>query len=237
MNKVLIKKRKEIFGEIPYDKAYSLSEAIFLIKRYATAKFNESIDAAINLGVDSCKSDQVIRGVTVLPHGSGRAVKVAVFAQGDDVEKAKSAGADFVGLEDLAKYIQEGKDTDFDVVIATPETMRVVGKLGQILGPRGLMPNPKLGTVTTDLVLAIRNAKQGEARYRTDKNGIIHCAIGKANFKEKALEENLQSILADIKKIKPNTIRGTYLKKLTLSSTMGPSFVIDRATLGNMNLV
>lgn len=232
---MLTKRRKNILSEMASDKVYSLSEAITLVKQYATAKFNESVDVAINLGVDSRKSDQVIRGVTILPHGSGRIVKVAVFAQEDNIEKAKSAGADIVGLEDLAEHIQKG-NIDFDIVIATPETMRIVGKLGQILGPRGLMPNPKLGTVTTDVVLAVRNAKQGEARYRTDKNGIIHCTIGKANFKEKALKENLQSVVIDIKKVKPNTIKGTYLKKLTLSSTMGPGVVVDRSALENVNL-
>ncbi len=213
------------------DKTYPLSEAIKLIKECAKAKFNESIDVAINLGIDSRKSDQAIRGATVLPHGSGRTVKVAVFAQGDNVEKAKAAGADIVGLDDLAERIQGG-DIDFDVVIATPETMRVVGKLGQVLGPRGLMPNPKVGTVTTDVASAVKNAKQGQVRYRTDKNGIIHCTIGKVNFEEKALEENFLALLNDIKKAKPSAAKGTYLKKLTLSSTMGPGIAIDRTTVG-----
>ncbi|ABS76565.1 50S ribosomal protein L1 [Coxiella burnetii] len=227
----LTKKRKTLAEKVQRDKAYPLSEAIKLIKECAKAKFNESIDVAINLGIDSRKSDQAIRGATVLPHGSGRTVKVAVFAQGDNVEKAKAAGADIVGLDDLAERIQGG-DIDFDVVIATPETMRVVGKLGQVLGPRGLMPNPKVGTVTTDVASAVKNAKQGQVRYRTDKNGIIHCTIGKVNFEEKALEENFLALLNDIKKAKPSAAKGTYLKKLTLSSTMGPGIAIDRTTVG-----
>ncbi|AAO89785.1 50S ribosomal protein L1 [Coxiella burnetii] len=227
----LTKKRKTLAEKVQRDKTYPLSEAIKLIKECAKAKFNESIDVAINLGIDSRKSDQAIRGATVLPHGSGRTVKVAVFAQGDNVEKAKAAGADIVGLDDLAERIQGG-DIDFDVVIATPETMRVVGKLGQVLGPRGLMPNPKVGTVTTDVASAVKNAKQGQVRYRTDKNGIIHCTIGKVNFEEKALEENFLALLNDIKKAKPSAAKGTYLKKLTLSSTMGPGIAIDRTTVG-----
>ncbi|MBW5802561.1 50S ribosomal protein L1 [Coxiella endosymbiont of Ornithodoros amblus] len=228
----LTKRRKTNAEKAQRDKAYPLSEAIKLIKECAKAKFNESIDVAINLGIDSRKSDQAIRGATVLPHGSGHTVKVAVFAQGDNVEKAKAAGADIVGLDDLAERIQSG-DIDFDVVIATPETMRVVGKLGQVLGPRGLMPNPKVGTVTTDVALAVKNAKQGQVLYRTDKNGIIHCTIGKMDFEEKALEENFLALLNDIKKVKPSAAKGTYLKKLTLSSTMGPGIAIDQTTVGS----
>ncbi|WP_267256233.1 50S ribosomal protein L1 [Coxiella endosymbiont of Ornithodoros maritimus] len=228
----LTKRRKTHAEKVQRDKAYPFSEAIKLIKECAKAKFNESIDVAINLGIDSRKSDQAIRGATVLPHGSGRTVKVAVFAQGDNVEKAKAAGADIVGLDDLAERIQGG-DIDFDVVIATPETMRVVGKLGQVLGPRGLMPNPKVGTVTTDVASAVKNAKQGQILYRIDKNGIIHCTIGKMGFEEKALEENFLALLNDIKKVKPSAAKGTYLKKLTLSSTMGPGIAIDQTTIGS----
>lgn len=227
----LTKRRKAHAEKVQRDKAYPLSEAIKLVKGCPRAKFNQSIDVAINLGIDSRKSDQAIRGTIVLPHGSGRTVKVAVFVQGDNVEKAKAAGADIVGLDDLAKRIQGG-DIDFDVVIATPETMRVVGKLGRVLGPRGLMPNPKVGTVTTDVALAVKNAKQGQVRYRTDKNGIVHCTIGKMDFEEKALEENFLALLNDIKKAKPSAAKGIYLKKLTLSSTMGPGIAIDRTTVG-----
>ena len=226
----MIKGQKTISEKIEQGRAYSLSEAIHLIKYCARAKFNESIDVAINLGVDSHKSEQMIRGTTMLPHGTGRTVRVAVFAQGDNVEKAKEAGADVVGLDDLAGQIQSGK-VNFDVVIATSDTMQVVGKLGQILGPRGLMPNSKVGTVTSDVAAAVKNAKQGQVRYRTDKNGIIHCAIGKVSFEEKALEENLLALFADVKKLKPNATKGTYLKKLTLSSTMGPGVIVDRSTI------
>nr|WP_244896996.1 50S ribosomal protein L1 [Candidatus Coxiella mudrowiae] len=225
-------KRQKLSAEkVQPEKVYSLTEALKLVKACATAKFKESVDVAINLGVDSRKSDQVVRGATILPHGTGRSVRVAVFAQGDKADKAKEAGADIVGMDDLAEQIQSG-NIDFDIVIATPEIMRVVGKLGQILGPRGLMPNPKDGTVTADVVTAVKNAKRGQVRYRTDKNGIIHCAIGKVDFEEKALEENLLALLADVKRAKPNTAKGTYLKKLTLSSTMGPVVVVNRTTIG-----
>lgn len=225
-------KRQKLAAEkVQPEKAYSLTEALKLVKACATAKFKESVDVAINLGVDSRKSDQVVRGATILPHGTGRSVRVAVFAQGDKADKAKEAGADIVGMDDLAEQIQSG-NIDFDIVIATPEIMRVVGKLGQILGPRGLMPNPKDGTVTADVVTAVKNAKHGQVRYRTDKNGIIHCTIGKVDFEEKALEENLLALLADVKRAKPSTAKGTYLKKLTLSSTMGPVVVVNRTTIG-----
>lgn len=229
----MTKRQKAILERIEQDKTYSLSEAIQLIKSCATAKFNESVDAAINLSVDSRKSEQAIRGATMLPHGTGgcTVVRVAVFVQGDNVEKAKEAGADVVGLDDLAEQIQSG-NINFDVVIATPETMQVVGKLGRILGPRGLMPNPKVGTITSDVAAAVKNAKQGRIRYHTDKNGIIHCTIGKVSFEEKALEENLLALLADVQKSKPSTAKGTYLKKLILSSTMGPGVVVDRSTIG-----
>lgn len=227
METKLTKQRKAIANQVQRGQAYSLSEAVKLIKQCATAKFNESIDVAINLGINARKSDQAVRGAPVLPHGTGRTVKVAVFTQGDNVEKAKAAGADIVGLDDLAERIQSGI-IDFDVVIATPDTMRVLGKLGQVLGPRGLMPSPTMGTVTVDVASSVKNAKQGQVRYRTDKNGIVHCTIGKVDFEEKALEENFLALLADIKKAKPSAVKGTYLKKLTLSSTMGPGVAVDQ---------
>ncbi len=200
------------------------------MKELATAKFPESIDVAVNLGVDPRKSDQVVRGSTVLPNGTGKTVRVAVFAQGDNAEKATAAGADIVGFEDLAETIKGGS-LDFDVVIATPDAMRVVGQLGQILGPRGLMPNPKVGTVTADVETAVKNAKAGQVRYRTDKAGIIHCPIGRADFEVNALKENLDALLGDLKKAKPATAKGSYVKKLTVSSTMGPGVSVDRATI------
>ena len=196
----------------------------------ATAKFAESVDIAVNLGVDPRKSDQVVRGSTVLPNGTGKTVRVAVFAQGENAEKATAAGADIVGFDDLAESIKGG-DLNFDVVIATPDAMRVVGQLGQILGPRGLMPNPKVGTVTADVETAVKNAKAGQVRYRTDKSGIIHCPIGRADFEVPALKENLQALLADLKKAKPSSAKGSYFKKLTVSSTMGPSVSVDSASV------
>ncbi|QTS83781.1 50S ribosomal protein L1 [Coxiella endosymbiont of Amblyomma nuttalli] len=223
------KKQKATAEKVEQNKVYSLTEAIQLIKFCATAKFNESVDVAINLGVDSRKSEQLIRGATLLPYGTGRTVRVAVFAQGDNLERAKIAGADIVGLDDLAGQIQNG-NINFDVVIATPETMQVVSKLGQILGPRGLMPNPKVGTVTNDVVTAVKDIKQGKVHYRTDKSGIIHCTIGKVSFEERALEQNLLALLIDVKNSKPNAVKGAYLKKLTLSSTMGPGVIVDWTT-------
>ncbi len=199
-------------------------------KELATAKFRESIDVAVNLGVDPRKSDQVVRGSTVLPNGTGKDVRVAVFAQGDNADKATAAGADIVGFEDLAQKVKGGV-LDFDVVIATPDAMRVVGQLGQILGPRGLMPNPKVGTVTPDVATAVKNAKAGQVRYRTDKAGIIHCAIGKADFEPAALKENLDALLADLQKAKPASSKGIYMKKVTVSSTMGPGIAVDQASL------
>ncbi|MDH5501345.1 MAG: 50S ribosomal protein L1, partial [Gammaproteobacteria bacterium] len=194
------------------------------------AKFPESVDVAVNLGVDPRKSDQVVRGSTVLPNGTGKTVRVAVFAQGENADKAKAAGADIVGFEDLAEKVKGG-EMNFDVVIATPDAMRVVGQLGQILGPRGLMPNPKVGTVTADVTTAVKNAKAGQVRYRTDKAGIIHCPIGRADFDVTALKENLLVLLADLKKAKPSTSKGAYLKRLTVSSTMGPGVNVDHAAL------
>ena len=226
-----LSKRKKLARE-KVDSAtfYEIEEALSLVKELATSKFPESIDVSVNLGVDPKKSDQVVRGSTVLPNGTGKTVRVAVFAQGDNIEKAKSAGADIVGFEDLAEAVKGG-DLNFDVVIATPDAMRVVGTLGQILGPRGLMPNPKVGTVTADVETAIKNAKAGQVRYRTDKAGIIHCPIGRVDFDVPALKENLEALLADLKKSKPAASKGAYLKKLTVSSTMGPGISVDRASV------
>ncbi|MBV54135.1 MAG: 50S ribosomal protein L1 [Coxiellaceae bacterium] len=224
-----IKAIYEILGGRPSGKQFPVSEAFELLSKCANSKFTESIDVAVMLGVNAKKSDQNVRGATVLPCGSGKSVRVAVFAQGDQAEKAKAAGADIVGLEDLAEQIKAGQ-MDFDVVIATPDTMRVVGQLGQVLGPRGLMPNPKVGTVTADAASAVKNAKAGQVRYRTDKNGIIHGAIGKANFSVDDLKTNLEALLADLKKAKPSSAKGTYFKKITLSTTMGPGLVVDIST-------
>ena len=201
-----------------------------LVKELAGAKFSESIDVAVNLGVDPKKSDQVVRGSTVLPNGTGKSVRVAVFAQGDNVDAAKEAGADIVGMEDLAERIQGG-ELDFDVVIASPDAMRVVGKLGQILGPRGLMPNPKVGTVSPDVAGAVRNAKAGQVRYRTDRAGTIHCQIGNVQFEVDALQENLAALLTDLNKAKPASAKGVYMQKVSVSSTMGPGVVVDQATI------
>jgi large subunit ribosomal protein L1 len=211
-------------------KVYTIDEALALIKECASAKFVESIDVAVNLGVDPRKSDQVVRGSTVLPNGTGKSVRVAVFAQGKNADAAKAAGADIVGFEDLAEQVKAGQ-MDFDVVIASPDAMRIVGQLGQILGPRGLMPNPKVGTVTPDVAGAVKNAKAGQVRYRTDKAGIVHCTIGKASFEVDQLRENLQALLADLNKAKPSSAKGIYLKKITVSSTMGPGIMVDQATL------
>ena len=224
------KRRKAAREKIEAGKAYDVSEALGLVKELATARFPESIDISVNLGVDPRKSDQVVRGSTVLPNGTGKSVRVAVFAQGENADKATAAGADVVGFEDLAETVKKG-ELNFDVVIATPDAMRVVGQLGQILGPRGLMPNPKVGTVTADVETAVKNAKAGQVRYRTDKAGIIHCPIGRADFEVPALKENLESLLADLKKAKPATAKGAYLKKLTVSSTMGPGVSVDRASV------
>ncbi len=225
----LSKRRKAAMEKIDSTKAYSIDDALSLIKQFP-AKFPESIDVAVNLGVDPRKSDQVVRGSTVLPNGTGKTVRVAVFAQGENAEKAKSAGADIVGFEDLAETIKSG-ELNFDVVIATPDAMRVVGQLGQILGPRGLMPNPKVGTVTADVETAVKNAKSGQVRYRTDKAGIIHCPIGRMDFDVPALKENLEALLGDLNKAKPASSKGQYLKKLTVSSTMGPGVSIDRGSI------
>ena len=225
------KRKKAAREKVDSEKVYLIDEALGLVKDLATAKFPESIDVAVNLGVDPRKSDQVVRGSTVLPNGTGKTVRVAVFAQGENAEKATAAGADIVGFEDLAETVKAG-ELNFDVVIATPDAMRVVGQLGQILGPRGLMPNPKVGTVTADVETAVNNAKSGQVRYRTDKAGIIHCPIGRADFDVPALKENLEFLLADLKKAKPASAKGSYVKKLTVSSTMGPGVSIDRASIG-----
>ena len=226
----LSKKRKQMAEKIEVDKNYSVEEAVSLITEFASEKFKESFDVSINLGVDPRKSDQVVRGSSTLPAGTGKEIKVAVFAQGENAEKAKAAGADIVGFEDLAESIQDG-NMDFDVVIATPDAMRVVGKLGTILGPRGLMPNPKVGTVTPDIEGAIKNAKAGQVRFRTDKNGIVHGGIGKVGFDSTAVKSNLEALLIDLKKAKPSSAKGVYIKKVVLSSTMGPGLLIDQSSL------
>jgi len=217
--------------KLPPGKTYPIDDALRLVKEFATAKFNESIDVAVNLGVDASKSDQQVRGSTVMPHGTGKSVRVAVFTQGKNADAARAAGADIVGFEDLAEKVKAGQ-LDFDVVIASPDAMRVVGQLGQILGPRGLMPNPKVGTVTPDVAGAVKNAKSGQVRFRTDKAGIVHAQIGRANFEPTALKENLMALVADLQKIKPATSKGVYLKKVTVSSTMGPGIPVDQASLG-----
>ena len=214
----LSKKAKVAREKVDRKVAKSIDEALALVKEMATAKFNESVDIAVNLGVDPKKSDQVVRGATVLPNGTGKSVRVAVFAQGENADKAKEAGADIVGFEDLADTIKGGT-MDFDVLIATPDAMRLIGQLGKILGPRGLMPNPKVGTVTPDVAGAVKNAKSGQVAYRTDKAGIIHCTIGRADFEVSALKENLDALLADLRKAKPTSAKGVYLKKLSVSST------------------
>lgn len=226
----LTKKQKAIAAKIDSTRSYAIADAVALLNEFASPKFKESIDVSINLGVDPRKSDQVVRGSTLLPNGTGKDVRVAVFAQGENATKAKDAGADIVGFDDLAESIQAG-NMDFDVVIATPDAMRVVGKLGQVLGPRGLMPNPKVGTVTADVATAVKNAKAGQVRYRTDKKGIIHGAIGKIGFAADAIEGNLEALIADLKKAKPASSKGIYIQKVVLSSTMGPGVVVDHASL------
>jgi large subunit ribosomal protein L1 len=211
-------------------KQYPIDDALKLVKEFATAKFPEAVDVAVNLGIDASKSDQQVRGSTVLPHGIGKSVRVAVFTSGKNQDAARAAGADIVGLEDLAEKVKAGQ-FDFDVVIASPDAMRVVGQLGQILGPRGLMPNPKVGTVSPDVAAAVKNAKAGQVRYRVDKAGIVHCTIGRATFEANALKENLLALMADLQKSKPAAAKGIYLKRVTLSSTMGPGVAVDHSTL------
>lgn len=225
------KRQKLIREKVESARSYSVDEAVsLLVELGQSVKFKESVDVAINLGVDARKSDQVVRSSTVLPHGTGKTVRVAVFTQGANAEKATAAGADIVGMDDLAEEVNKG-NMDFDVVIATPDAMRVVGQLGQILGPRGLMPNPKVGTVTPDVETAVKNAKAGQVRYRTDKNGIIHSPLGNVEFSAQNIKENLESLVADLKKAKPSSAKGVYLKKITLSSTMGPGLTIDQSGL------
>jgi large subunit ribosomal protein L1 len=224
------KRMKSIREQIEPGKAYSIDEALEILKTSSKVKFKESVDVAIRLGVDPRKSDQNVRGSTVLPNGTGKSVRVAVFTQGENAEKAKAAGADVVGMDDLHDQIKGG-DMSFDVVIATPDAMRVVGKLGQLLGPRGLMPNPKVGTVTTDVEQAVKNAKAGQVRFRTDKAGIIHSTIGKVDFEVDALKDNLQALIGDLVKLKPASSKGTFLQKVAISTTMGPGIQVDRSTL------
>jgi large subunit ribosomal protein L1 len=226
----LSKRIKAVREKIERGKAYPIDEALSLLKQMSAVKFRESVDVSVNLGVDPRKSDQVVRSSTLLPNGTGKTVRVAVFTQGVSADAAKEAGADLVGMDDLAETVKAG-NIDFDVVIASPDAMRVVGQLGQILGPRGLMPNPKVGTVTPDVATAVRNAKAGQVRYRTDKAGIIHCSIGKVDFEVSALQENLRALLADLNKAKPAAAKGVYMKKLTVSTTMGPGIMVDQASL------
>ena len=227
----LSKRTRSIREKVDRARQYPVEEAFSLLKELSSVKFTESVEVAINLGVDPRKSDQVVRGSTVLPNGTGKTVRVAVFTQGANADAAKEAGADIVGMEDLAEQVKAG-NLDFDVVVASPDAMRVVGQLGQILGPRGLMPNPKVGTVTPNVAEAVQNAKAGQVRYRTDKSGIIHCAIGKVDFDPAALKQNLEALLVDLKKLKPSAAKGIYMQKITVSSTMGPGVPVDQASLG-----
>lgn len=226
----LTRRQRAFTEKIEEGKYYAIDEAVTILNDLSTVKFKESIDISINLGVDPRKSDQVVRGATVLPNGTGKDVRVAVFAQGEKADEATSAGADVVGMDDLAETVKGG-ELNFDVAIATPDSMRVVGQLGQILGPRGLMPNPRLGTVTMDVAAAVKNAKAGQVRFRTDKNGIVHGGIGKVGFEPGAIKENIEALIADLKKAKPATAKGTYLKKVVLSTTMGAGIPIDQASL------
>ena len=228
----LSKKAKLVKTKVDKTKQYSIIEAVQILKDLGTAKFNEAIDISVNLGVDPRKSDQNVRGATVLPNGTGKTVRVAVFTQGPNADAAKAAGADIVGMEDLAELVKKG-EMNFDVVIASPDAMRVVGQLGQILGPRGLMPNPKVGTVTADVATAVKNAKSGQVRYRTDKSGIIHTTLGKLTFDAKDIQGNLEALLADLRKAKPTASKGIYIKKITLSSTMGPGLWLDPSSFAN----
>ncbi|MCL9777501.1 MULTISPECIES: 50S ribosomal protein L1 [Vibrio] len=226
----LTKRMRVIRDKVEVTKEYDINEAVALLKELATAKFVESVDVAVNLGIDARKSDQNVRGATVLPHGTGREIRVAVFTQGANAEAAKAAGADIVGMEDLAEQVKKG-EMNFDVVVASPDAMRVVGQLGTILGPRGLMPNPKVGTVTPNVAEAVKNAKAGQVRYRNDKNGIIHTTIGKVSFEANQLQENLETLLVALKKAKPSSAKGVFLKKVSISTTMGAGVTVDQGTL------
>ena len=226
----LTKRMRVIREKVDVTKEYEINEAVALLQELATAKFVESVDVAVNLGIDARKSDQNVRGATVLPHGTGREIRVAVFTQGANAEAAKEAGADIVGMEDLAEQVKKG-EMNFDVVVASPDAMRVVGQLGTILGPRGLMPNPKVGTVTPNVAEAVKNAKAGQVRYRNDKNGIVHTTIGKVDFTAEQLQQNLEALLVALKKAKPSQAKGTYLKKVSISTTMGAGVAVDQATL------
>lgn len=226
----LTKRQRAINEKVDSSKQYSIQDAVALLKELSTVKFAETVDVSINLGIDPRKSDQSVRGATTLPHGNGKDVRVAVFTQGANAEAAKAAGAEYVGMDELAAEIKAGK-MDFDVVIASPDAMRVVGQLGQVLGPRGLMPNPKTGTVTPDVVTAVKNAKAGQVRFRAEKGGIVHGGIGKISFDATAIKENLEALISDLKKSKPSTAKGVYLKKVALSTTMGPGLVIDQSSL------
>ena len=229
----LSKRMRAIAEKIDAEKAYGIDEAVTLLNELAGSKFKESFDIAVNLGVDPRKSDQVVRGATTLPHGTGKTVRVAVFAQGENAEKAQAAGADIVGFDDLAESVKGGQ-MDFDVVIATPDAMRIVGQLGKVLGPRGLMPNPKTGTVTPDVETAVKNAKAGQVQFRTDKAGIIHGSVGQVGFEPLQVRENVEALIADLKKAKPASAKGVYLRKVTISTTMGPGLTIDQASLQNV---
>ncbi len=224
----LSKRAKAINEKIDREKVYSLEDALALLKEVSTVKFNESVDISVNLGLDPKKSDQVVRGATVLPNGTGKDVRVAVFTDGDNAKAAKDAGADIVGMDDLAAEVKKG-NMDFDVVIASPDAMRVVGQLGQILGPRGLMPNPKVGTVTPDVATAVKNAKSGQVRYRVDKAGIIHCSVGTVKFDVPQLKENVEGLVADLIKAKPTAAKGVFIKKISVSTTMGPGLLVDQS--------
>jgi large subunit ribosomal protein L1 len=226
----LSKKAKLIKSKVDKTKQYSIIDAVNILKEVRAEKFSEAIDVSVNLGIDPRKSDQNVRGATVLPNGTGKTVRVAVFTQGPNADAAKAAGADIVGMEDLAELVKKG-EMNFDVVIASPDAMRVVGQLGQILGPRGLMPNPKVGTVTPDVVTAVKNAKSGQVRYRNDKGGIIHCTLGKVSFDATAIKGNLEVLLADLRKAKPSAAKGIYIKKISISSTMGPGLWIDASSI------
>jgi large subunit ribosomal protein L1 len=226
----LTKRNKAIAGKIDQTKSYSFEDAVSIFASLPKLKFNETFEVSVNLGIDPRKSDQAVRGSVVLPNGNGKTVRVAVFTQGDNVEAAKAAGADIVGMDDLAAKVKAGK-LDFDVVVASPDAMRVVGQLGQILGPRGLMPNPKVGTVTPNVASAVKNAKSGQIRFRTDKNGIIHAGVGKVDFSVESLKQNIEALLAELKKLKPASSKGIYIKKISVSSTMGPGISIDSSSL------